>query len=225
MQARKGRGGPWRMVGVVPYLESAWIVGLRPGAAYQFRIAARNGRGLSGCSSASALVTTNPNSASWAWPSSRFRRQRDSVLTRSVWRLRCVGALCVCGCMCAEPNTPPRPWVDVVRPWSCTIRFTWSPEDGLGLPTKEFWVQYKGGDIREFEHCQLTKVTFDKAHSDGRAAVARDRIQAEIIAARTAKDPVRGLCNVCCVLASWHAWLTCALCACAGDQLHDDGRS
>ena len=48
---------------MVPYLETAWVVGLRPGASYQFRIAARNGRGMSTPSGISALTTANPNRA------------------------------------------------------------------------------------------------------------------------------------------------------------------
>ena len=38
---------------------------------------------------------------------------------------------------------------------------------------------------------QITKVSFAKAHSDGVAALARDRVAAEIMAAKLAKDPVR----------------------------------
>ena len=67
IQARKGRGGPWRTVGVVPYVDTTWLVGLRPGTPYQFRMAARNGKGLSGVSDHSSLAVTKPNSTYSRW--------------------------------------------------------------------------------------------------------------------------------------------------------------
>lgn len=89
IQGRRDRGGPFVNVGVVPSVTSAWVIGLRPGAKYQFRVAARNERGIAEISPTSAICTMAPGREL------RGEARRERVQERAHWLM--------CGSSCAFP--------------------------------------------------------------------------------------------------------------------------